>query len=177
MRQTGVQRMTQVPPLSGRRGKSDFSLSQLQHILLLSPDCATTLTRRDPKHTHTHMNANTQSEFSPVSHTGSGQAHSQVLFLLDFMGTLKFSPGRECRHNNQSSCHQAPSARWSGCSEGKLSPTADMFPFRCSLAHAGPVTPLRPRLSQYPQAFTSLIDALIGKQGAFKSKGMIRWIH
>lgn len=71
------------------------------------PDCATALTRKDPKHAHTFSQ-----EFSPLSHRHR-PGHSQVLFLLDFMGTLKFSPGRERRHNNQSSCHQAPSARWS----------------------------------------------------------------
>lgn len=91
------------------------------------PDCATTLTRRDPKHTHTH------SQSSPLSHTSTGQAISQVLFLLRFMGTLKFSPGRECRHNNQSSCHQAPSARWSGCFFKETHPVEDIFPF----LHAG----------------------------------------
>lgn len=45
------------------------------------------------------------------------------------MGTLKFSPGRECRHNNQSPCHQAPSARWSGCSGGELSPSGGHVSF------------------------------------------------
>ena len=132
--------MIQVSP-ARKRGKSVFSPTVPNAILLLTLDCATTLTREDLKHTrrrtyttiftqtlsclgsetplptykHTHTHTNIHRHAPPLSHT-QRPGLSQSLFLLDFMGTLKFSPGRQYRHNNQSAPSEQwlPSSRWSG---------------------------------------------------------------
>ncbi len=114
-----------MPPASGRRGKSGFSLSCSTSYYYPS-DCATTLTRRDLKHTHTQTH--TLSQSSPLSHTGTGQAIPKSYFFWTLWEHLNLALAGSAGIIIKALVTRLPVLGGLALLEGNSHPVEDMFP-------------------------------------------------
>lgn len=88
------------------------------------PDCATTLTRRDPKHTHTH----TLSQSSPLSHTGTGQVIPKSYFFWTLWEHLNLALAGSAGIIIKALVTRLPVLGGLAALEGNSHPVEDMFP-------------------------------------------------
>lgn len=88
------------------------------------PDCATTLTRRDPKHTHTYA----LSQSSPLSHTGTGQAIPKSYFFWTLWEHLNLALAGSAGIIIKALVTRLPVLGGLAALEGNSHPVEDMFP-------------------------------------------------
>lgn len=94
------------------------------------PDCATTLTRRDPEETHTHTLAckHTLSQSSPLSHTGTGQAIPKSYFFWTLWELLNLALAGSAGIIIKALVTRLPVLGGLAALEGNSHPVEDMFP-------------------------------------------------